>query len=108
MRTQIQTTVILQNSNKNGPYKVSVQLCKNKPNELTVKGRSHNCKDNRIFGTIHPSGVFVERKTKQAKGTDKLVMFKRKQIDTLLDLAFGTNRDKNPVFTKNGNVEFNK
>lgn len=106
MRTLIKPTIILQKSNKNGLYTVSAQLCKKAPHELTVKAKSHNGKDNRILGTIHRDGVFVSRKTPQAKNVHSLVENKRKHIDTVLDLVFGTKRDKMPVINKFGQTEF--
>lgn len=108
MRTLIKPLITLQHSNKKGLYTVTAQLCKKAPHELTVKGRSHSGKDSRIFGTINRDGVFVQRKTTQAKGTGVLVAQKQKQIDTVLDLIFGTNRDKFPTINKYGQTEFKK
>lgn len=108
MRVLIKTTITLQKSNKKGLYEVTVQLCKKRPNELTVKARSHNGKDNRIYGTIYRSGAFIPRKTKQARNATSLVNKKVQQIDTVLDLVFGTNRDKQPVLNKFGQTEFKK
>lgn len=108
MRTLIKPTVTLQNSSKDGLYRVTAILCKKTPNELTVKAKSHNGKDNRIYGTIHRNGIFTPRKTIYARNSSVLVANKRKQIDTVLDLVFGTKRDKFPVLNEFGQTEFVK
>jgi len=57
---------------------------------------------------VHRDGLFVARKTRQAKGVGVLVEMKREHIDTVLDLVFGTKRDKMPVLNKFGQTEFLK
>jgi len=106
MRTLIKPTVTLQQSDKHGKYKVVAMLCKKAPHELTIKAKSHSGKDSRVYGTINRSGVFTQRKTPYARNAYALVEGKRKQIDTVLDLVFGTKRDKMPVLNKHGQTEF--
>lgn len=108
MRTLIKPTITLQASDKHGKYKVTAMLCKKSPNELTVKAKSHNGKDSRVYGTINREGKFTQRATPYARNASLLVEAKRRQIDTVLDLVFGTKRDKFPTINKHGQTEFIK
>lgn len=108
MRTLIKPTVLLQASDKHGKYKVVAMLCKKAPNELTVRAKSHNGKDSRIYGSINREGKFTQRKTPYTRHASVLVEGKRKQIDTVLDLVFGTKRDKFPTINEHGQTEFIK
>lgn len=107
MKLLINPKITLCKAIKGVQCEITVVLSKKDLNELTIRSISFNRKDKRIVGRITRNGSVKISLTKQAKPVYKYMTNQTKdKIEFLLDMVFGTKRDKFPVINKKGYTEF--
>lgn len=107
MKVLINPKITLCKAIKGVQSEISIVLSKKDLNELTIRSISFNGKDKRIVGSINRNGSWQIAPTKQALPVYKYISHENKnKVDFLLDMVFGTKRDKFPVINQKGYTEF--
>ena len=108
MQTLINPKIVIQQSTKKGKYKITIMLCRKNLNELTIRARSHNGKDNRILGAFSRDGILILKKNKYARLMPFINQHYNDKIQFLLDLLYGIKRTNQPTINKDGYAQFTK
>lgn len=106
MNLLIDPEIIISKPVKNKQYGFKIFLYKKAGNQLSIKAYSHCGKSRGILGKVLKTGEIITVKNDKVE-LPKITESVQKRIDTLLDLMYGKDRNKQVEFYK-GLVKFNK